>query len=255
MKSQKLSFVFAGFFLLYNIVGSALLGTLRGMLPFSLPPYLFSLIFYCIIFILPVFLFLRSCQIPLSEIGLRRKPTPRQILLAVLLALICQPFLMLISSLSAMLFHDYVADSLTVYTQYPFVLILFSSALLPAFCEELACRGIFLYGLRQKAPWYAALLSGLLFGILHLNPQQFAYAFLFGFGISWVYLATDCLWLTILIHFLINGTQLALAFFTPAASEALASGGMFIPRGIISLLFSILIIVRLYYEAKHPKTK
>lgn len=57
----------------------------------------------------------------------------------------------------------------------------------PAFFEEVLFRGYFLQGLRgRKSMRFSVLLTAFLFGIVHLNPWQFASAFLIGLAFGWV---------------------------------------------------------------------
>jgi hypothetical protein len=71
--------------------------------------------------------------------------------------------------------------------------------------EELIFRGIVLEGfLKNYSPVKAILLTNVLFGLAHLNPWQFAGAFLMGILISWVYYKTKNLLLPVLMHLLNN---------------------------------------------------
>ncbi len=71
--------------------------------------------------------------------------------------------------------------------------------------EEIIFRGIILDGLLKRySPQKSIIISSLLFGIVHLNPWQFAGAFLIGIFIGWVYYKTGKLTLAILIHFVNN---------------------------------------------------
>ena len=84
-------------------------------------------------------------------------------------------------------------------------------ALLPAFCEELLFRGALL-GLLSRAmpPWTAIVLSGSLFGLLHMDPFRVVPTALLGFVLGWVLLRTRSLFAVVLLHFLHNGVLLTL---------------------------------------------
>ncbi len=81
--------------------------------------------------------------------------------------------------------------------------------------EELLCRGVVLGSLRAKyGVTVAWLISSLFFGILHGQPAQVVGAFAIGLILGYVYLATDSLWATMILHamnnavaylFMING--------------------------------------------------
>lgn len=190
-----------------------MLSTLYIMLHITPPYWLRSFLQYALLFGLPALWFIRHQHISRAELHLRRPASIRDILFTVAIALLIQAPLMLLSTLSEMFFHNYTADSMSALLAQPLPLILFSTALCPAFFEELACRGIFLSGYRNTHPLLAALLCGIFFGIIHLNMQQWVYAFFFGFIISLLCMTTGSLFLPMLAHFIINAVQLMTAYY------------------------------------------
>lgn len=71
--------------------------------------------------------------------------------------------------------------------------------------EELIYRGIILDGLLKKySPFVAILVSGVLFGLVHLNPWQFVAGFILGIFFGWIYYKTRNLTLTMILHAAIN---------------------------------------------------
>ena len=54
----------------------------------------------------------------------------------------------------------------------------------------------------------ACIASGLLFGIMHLDPQQFLYATALGFVLALVVRITDSIFASVIMHFIINGTSI-----------------------------------------------
>lgn len=82
--------------------------------------------------------------------------------------------------------------------------------------EELLFRGAILGTLLKKMkPWYAILLSALIFGIIHFNPAQIIYALLFGLILGRVYYVTGSLTLCILMHVIANGISTFLTVSYP----------------------------------------
>lgn len=72
--------------------------------------------------------------------------------------------------------------------------------------EELLCRGLVLGALRGRFGVVAAwLLSSLFFGVLHLQPMLVVNAFVIGLILGYIYILTDSLWATIILHALNNG--------------------------------------------------
>lgn len=71
--------------------------------------------------------------------------------------------------------------------------------------EELLCRGVVLGALRARYGAVAAwLVSALFFGVLHLQPVLVVNAFVIGLILGYVYMVTDSLWATMILHALNN---------------------------------------------------
>lgn len=86
--------------------------------------------------------------------------------------------------------------------------------------EELLFRGAITKELlRRYSPAKAILLSGLLFGIFHLNPAQVISACLIGFLFAWLYYKTRSLVACMLIHILNNGLSVYLSLEHPEVEE------------------------------------
>jgi len=78
--------------------------------------------------------------------------------------------------------------------------------------EEWMCRGVVLRGLLTKMkPWWAIVISALFFALIHMNPWQALNAFIIGLIMGYVYYKTGSLLLTMLIHFVNNGTAVITA--------------------------------------------
>ena len=78
--------------------------------------------------------------------------------------------------------------------------------------EEWLCRGMVLRGLLTKMkPGWAIVISALFFAVIHANPWQALNAFLIGLMMGYVYYKTGSLILTMVIHFVNNGTSVILS--------------------------------------------
>lgn len=90
----------------------------------------------------------------------------------------------------------------TIYSE-PSVLVmeLFTGALLPGFCEEFFNRGLLSIGIGDmKDDRMKALLIGVIFGLFHMNIQQFGYAVFGGFVLGYLFVKTDNLWIGVIFH-------------------------------------------------------
>ncbi|MFQ6749765.1 MAG: lysostaphin resistance A-like protein [Clostridia bacterium] len=104
------------------------------------------------------------------------------------------------------------SSTITSYPLSMFLVALFASAVLPAFCEEFANRGMLLNGLKKLGVKKAIVISGLLFALMHLNVGQFGYAFMVGMFFAFVCIATGSIVPGIIMHFLNNGIVEYLTF-------------------------------------------
>ncbi len=108
------------------------------------------------------------------------------------------------SYLNSWLVPSFSSGGMKIDHPYQLVLLMFSSAVIPAFAEELLFRGVILSNLKPYGKGMAVLVSALLFGLMHMNLSQFLYATVAGVVLGVVYMATNSLWLCILIHFANN---------------------------------------------------
>ena len=83
-------------------------------------------------------------------------------------------------------------------------------AVLPAVMEEFAFRKV-IFGLARKHGfWPAAVLSSVIFGLMHQNITQGIFAFGMGMIFCYVYEKTGKIWVTILLHFANNAISVLL---------------------------------------------
>lgn len=114
--------------------------------------------------------------------------------------------------------------------------------------EELLFRGaITKILLRKYDPRTAILLSGLVFGIFHINPAQVVGACLSGFLLAWLYYRTGSLIPGMLIHILNNTLSVYLSVAYPDADTVRELLGesvypVCLGSSILLLAFSLLML-------------
>ena len=122
----------------------------------------------------------------------------------------------------------------TEMTSYPFWLLIVNiifTAVLPAICEETAHRGMIL-GVSSKYGFLKSILiSSILFGLLHLNIEQFFYATIIGFFLGYIALVSGSIYTAMIIHFMNNALSVFLTF---SKVRGLGFGSVFTK---ISLMF------------------
>ena len=84
------------------------------------------------------------------------------------------------------------------------VIIFFLMSIFPGIVEELIFRGVLFRYLRRYGFFFAALISSLIFGLVHMNFTQLIFAGTMGFLLCIVYEKTGHLWCSMLLHFLNN---------------------------------------------------
>jgi membrane protease YdiL (CAAX protease family) len=93
---------------------------------------------------------------------------------------------------------------------------IFAAGVLAGFCEEFAFRG-FLQSIFSKrlGGIKGFVLTAFLFAVLHLDPWNFAPAFLLGAFLGYLVYLTGNLWVAILVHFFVNSVAFSIYFFYP----------------------------------------
>ena len=103
-----------------------------------------------------------------------------------------------------------MSEDTGAYSGYQIVLLYISSALVPAFCEELFFRGRILANLMPYGKTGAVIISALLFALMHQNPYQILYTAAAGIMLGMIYVKTGSIWLGTVIHFLNNAYSVTL---------------------------------------------
>lgn len=93
-----------------------------------------------------------------------------------------------------------------------FLLILISTAIVPALVEEFAYRGIVLGLLKKFGEGFAIIVSAVLFGIMHSNFEQMPFAIIVGLILGYTYVKTGSIWTCIAIHFINNFTAVGFEY-------------------------------------------
>lgn len=86
------------------------------------------------------------------------------------------------------------------------IVYLLTLAVLPAFLEEFAFRGIVMGCLRRHGNALAVIGSSLLFGLIHGNFIQIPFAFALGCFFAYADILCDSVWPSVIIHFINNLT-------------------------------------------------
>ena len=141
--------------------------------------------------------------------------------MVILFTFLLMPLTSAINAIS-MLFVDNAVESISGdVLQMPFLVMLFMIAIFGPFSEEFVFRGIVFRGYKNSGSVLQAVIwSAVLFGIMHLNFNQAAYAIAMGFMCALVVEASGSLWASVVAHMVFNAPSV----FTMYLSDFFQSG-------------------------------
>ena len=168
-------------------------------------------------FIVLYFLFTRNNPIEVMRIS--ALPI-RSTLLIILLVVISGVFVGVITSLSRLVIPETTSNIIYAVTkgaENNLLAMIIGLAVLPAVLEETIFRGILLHGYREENLLKLSIMNGFMFGLFHLNLDQFVYAFALGIILTYLVVITNSILSGMLFHFLFNlSTPLVVYFLNRA---------------------------------------
>jgi len=171
---------------------------------------------------------------------------PSTFLYVLLFTWLSMPLTTLINAIS-MLFVDNTLASLSGFMlEMPFPIMLFLMAVTPAFCEEIVFRGVVYGGYRRGGnKFWAVILSGFMFGIMHMNLNQALYAFAIGILLALLFEATDSIVTTMLFHFIYNSQSCCLMYLMEAIvpGTLAEASGMAVTSEELYMMISVYLVL------------
>lgn len=253
-------FIILGFFVIIRIIASTFVinttlsyilnGIIQLGLMLSIPLFLFS--------------YMRRQRISttIKQYGFKKinfKSVLLSLLIGVLVYLITI-FIATFFSFVLSLFGYENSSSIGSSSNYPVWLLfveLIMTAVLPGICEEVAHRGMLLNGFKSLGTKKAILLSGLFFGLMHLNIEQFFYATIIGFFFGFIATITDSIFPVMIMHFTNNAISTFLGFAVankmPIGSaisvflEKIISAGPLMAIIILFLVIGLILFLMFYF--------
>lgn len=147
------------------------------------------------------------------------------LLRVILVAAVTWPFILSVSDFFLKLVHLAGGAMPPLYQELleqPFLIALLTGALLPAIFEELAFRGYLFGHLRPLGLRTSIILSGLLFGAMHLSLVRLIPLALLGMIFASAVQRTRSVGASVLMHFLNNGIVIVLAYLSPELAQPTA---------------------------------
>lgn len=165
------------------------------------------------LFLMPLFLYSLFLHVKPKQIFKTcnyEKINVQTILISFMLGLLCFFINVAVSSLFSgiLTFTGYKyptsSSSNADYSILSFLFDIFTTAMLPAIAEEFLHRGLVLQGTKHMGFKKAIVISSLLFGLMHFNIGQVAYAFVIGLILGFVAVVSKNIYPAMIIHFTNN---------------------------------------------------
>ena len=133
--------------------------------------------------------------------------------MVILFTILIMPMTTAINAIS-MLFVDNAVSAISEdVLKMPFPIMLFMMGIFGPFCEEFVFRGVIYRGYKNSGPvFWSIFWSALLFGLMHLNFNQAAYAIAIGIMFALLVEATGSLWSSTIAHMLFNSEQVCVMY-------------------------------------------
>lgn len=205
---RKVNFIF-----LIMLFLSFMSSIVFGAIPSIRENAIASLLITQIVYIVPAILYLKSGGGNIRE-RLRINPIKwSTIPLLVLLYLFISPLMTYLNVISMTFAKNTIQNTIfDIVGNYPAITGVFIIAFVPCVFEEIIYRGVFFNEYRNVNPRKGIVLSGLIFGLMHLNFNQFMYAFVIGMIFALVVEACDSVVASMIVHFCINGSSTISAY-------------------------------------------
>lgn len=197
---------------------SILAGIVIGVMDINMPIWGSYLISQAIV-LLPALVYVAVHKINIIACMPYRKLRISDGLLSLLIGYTLIPLMLFINSVSGLFSTNYVQGSVQELVAYPFWLQLLIIAVLPACVEEFVFRGLIYHSYRKNGILGAAVLSGLVFGLMHLNINQLSYAAVMGIIFALLVEATGSMYSSMLAHFAANSYSVIMMQLVPMTSN------------------------------------
>lgn len=197
--------LFATILLIIFIIGNIVTAFIPGF--DKLPLVAMLVLPEIILLIIPTIIYFIITKAPVKKTLRLNWPGWLTVFYSFSFALFVQPAMMFLSALSGLFFKNDVSQVIASLSSVPAIILIIVIGLTPAICEEIPLRGVLLSGYDKIDIKKAMLINGLFFGIIHLNLQQFLYAFALGAVFAYMVRLTNSIIPSMIAHFTINSTQ------------------------------------------------
>ncbi|MEI3162409.1 MAG: type II CAAX endopeptidase family protein [Lachnospirales bacterium] len=161
-----------------------------------------------LILLIPIVIYCLVTKSKLTVLIPHEKLSLKNIFYIIVLTILIAPIIVVISSITTLFYPADINNQILEYIDaLPLPLALLALAIMPAVFEELAFRGVLLSNYKSVSLLNSAIVSGLFFGLFHLDFYQMGYAFAVGIFFAFIVRYTNSIYASMLSHFMINGSQ------------------------------------------------
>ena len=149
---------------------------------------------------------------------------------------------------------DFMEDTFMELSDEPMAVV--AMALLAPIVEEMMFRGAIQgYLMRRSSnPWTGIIVTALIFGAIHMNPQQVVYATMLGIIFGWIYYRTRSLLPVIVGHVLNNSIAVAsMKIWGTEDIEAITMDDKMVMVPFLVLIVAVLVPLVININRKLPK--
>jgi CAAX amino terminal protease family. len=196
--------IFAGIFILYQLVAAVLLGSDF----FTSNIYLVVLINEFVIVLPPVIIYASAKKADFKETFRLKKIKPLHALFVVLLSIASYPVAMMLNNI-AVFFLQFIGkiptQPIPIPTNIPELLIgILVIAVSPAICEEMLHRGLLLSAYERRGSIKAVVITAIFFGIFHFDMTNLLGPIFLGVMIGYYVIRTNSIFAGMIAHFTNN---------------------------------------------------
>lgn len=273
MDSPKSINRFMFLYLLWEMLPMQIILIIPALLINKLSPNMEDSVYYVNMFIvqdfflvlLPILLCMSIFRDRLSELISLHGLSLWNIIFIVMIGFLMDPVMEFISAVTSLMCPDTNMEVEMAMMQTPLPIGLLVMGILPAIFEETLFRGFVFGAAKRFSVKKSMLLSAFYFGLFHLNGYQIPYAMFAGLILALVTYATGTILAPILLHLVINGSQvISVYIYLNSVSDAAAqtadtalTGDYILTLCVSALIFGVLLALMLRafvrYNKKHNK--
>ena len=176
-----------------------------------------QIIISTLMFSVPFIIVFKANRISISETVPLGKPKKGNRLAMFFIGLSLCAFANIANSYAGYFFSGFGINYNVDYGENPsgifgFLLSFLATAVVPAFMEEFACRGLIMGILRKYGDGFAVLMTAAVFGFMHGNFDQMPFAFMVGLALGYIVVQTNSLWIAVAVHAANNFVSVAFTY-------------------------------------------